>query len=103
MDSWREVAFDHGLTKYPLVGGHARVSCAPCHRRRVAAGRPAALRFAGVPQTCESCHREHQGLSAPLIDWGAGGETDPFRRSVNLTLTAIAGIAGATMRIPASF
>jgi hypothetical protein len=62
VDSWREVTFDHGLTKYALVGGHARVSCAPCHLRAVAPGRPAELRFAGVPQACESCHRDtHQG------------------------------------------
>ena len=41
VDSWREVAFDHGQTRYPLAGGHARVACAPCHRRGAAAGRPA--------------------------------------------------------------
>jgi hypothetical protein len=65
VDSWREVAFDHGLTKYPLVGGHARVSCAPCHMRTAAAGRPADLRFTGVSQACESCHRDpHQGQLA---------------------------------------
>ena len=65
VESWREIAFDHGQTKYPLVGSHTRVACASCHRRSVAAGRPAELRFAGVPQACESCHRDpHQGQFA---------------------------------------
>ena len=52
-------------TKYPLVGGHARVACAPCHRRTRAAGRPAELRFAGVPPGLRGCHRDpHQGQFA---------------------------------------
>jgi len=72
VDSWREVAFDHSQTKYPLVGSHARVACAPCHRRGETTGAPAAssaLRFAGVSRTCETCHRDpHRGQFK-----GAGG------------------------------
>jgi hypothetical protein len=63
VDSWREVTLDHGLTKYPLVGGHARISCAPCHLRTVAAcHRPeirngvAFVRYKPLPTTCRGCH-----------------------------------------------
>jgi hypothetical protein len=62
VDSWRQVAFDHAQTRYPLTGSHARVACGPCHRP---AGGPAPLRFAGVPLVCEGCHRDpHQGQFA---------------------------------------
>jgi hypothetical protein len=64
VESWRQVVFDHGQTRYPLSGGHARVACASCHRR-AEAGQPVGLRFAGVPQACESCHRDpHLGQFA---------------------------------------
>jgi hypothetical protein len=65
VDSWRQVAFDHAQTRYPLSGSHARVACTPCHRRSAAPGAPAVLRFAGVTQTCDGCHRDpHQGQFA---------------------------------------
>jgi hypothetical protein len=72
VDSWREVAFDHGQTRFALAGRHARVSCNGCHRR-AEAGRPTGpLRFAGVPRACAGCHRDpHQGQFA-----AAGGATD---------------------------
>jgi hypothetical protein len=64
VDSWRDVTFDHTQTRYPLSGSHARVACAPCHRR-AEGGQPARLRFAGVAQTCEGCHRDpHLGQFA---------------------------------------
>jgi hypothetical protein len=64
VDSWRQVAFDHAQTRYPLSGGHARVACAPCHRP-LDTGSPSRLRFAGVPRTCDGCHRDpHQGQFA---------------------------------------
>jgi hypothetical protein len=65
VESWRDIAFDHGQTKYPLVGAHARVACTPCHRRTASPGQPPELRFGGVPQACASCHRDpHQGQFA---------------------------------------
>ena len=68
VESWRQVAFDHGQTRYSLSGRHARVACVSCHRR-AQAGQSARLRFAGVPQACEGCHRDpHQGQFA-----GTGG------------------------------
>jgi hypothetical protein len=62
VESWREISFDHSRTKYPLSGRHARVACAPCHRRPEAAGEAHPLRFAGAPQSCDGCHRDpHRG------------------------------------------
>jgi hypothetical protein len=72
VDSWREIEFDHGQTRYPLSGSHARVACRRCHGRRDAAPATPPLRFAGVPRSCEGCHRDpHQGQFAR-----AGGGTD---------------------------
>jgi hypothetical protein len=63
VDSWRQVAFDHTQARYPLTGSHARVACGPCHGRRESATAP--LRFAGVPLSCDGCHRDpHQGQFA---------------------------------------
>jgi len=63
VDSWRQVTFDHAQTKYPLAGSHVRVTCVACHRRTE--GAETRLRFAGVPQACDGCHRDpHQGQLA---------------------------------------
>jgi hypothetical protein len=60
--SWRTVAFDHAQTKYPLTGRHTLVACDGCHRATGGATSPAALRFAGVSQSCEGCHLDpHRG------------------------------------------
>lgn len=66
VESWRQVSFDHGQTRYPLAGSHARVACTSCHRSADARkGAPVPLRFAGVPQSCDGCHRDpHQGQFA---------------------------------------
>jgi hypothetical protein len=42
-----DIAFDHDLTKYPLLGLHRVVSCAQCH---------ATLAFGRAPSTCIDCH-----------------------------------------------
>jgi hypothetical protein len=57
-DSWsRGISFDHDLTKFPLLGLHAIVSCAQCHRTEA---------FAGAPTDCNGCHAaqdvHHAGL-----------------------------------------
>jgi hypothetical protein len=68
VDSWRQVTFDHAQTRYPLSGSHARVACAPCHRR-AETGAAARLRFTGVPHACDTCHRDpHQGQFARARD-----------------------------------
>ena len=55
VDSWRDVAFDHAKTRYPLTGQHASVACGRCHAR--AAG-GTALAFKGAATQCDACHRD---------------------------------------------
>lgn len=40
--------FNHALTDYPLVGGHARATCAGCHGT--------STHFRTTPTACASCH-----------------------------------------------
>ena len=52
---WRtKVAFDHDLTKFPLIGLHAAVPCEECHRTGA---------YKDTPRTCETCHKDqrHEG------------------------------------------
>lgn len=52
---WRKkVAFDHDLSKFPLIGLHAAVPCEACHK---------SASFKGAPLACGSCHNDthHQG------------------------------------------
>lgn len=53
--SWHaKVAFDHDITRFPLIGLHAAVGCAACHRTKA---------FKEAPKSCSGCHadRHHQG------------------------------------------
>jgi hypothetical protein len=43
------VAFDHELTRFPLVGLHAAVRCEKCHQTRS---------YKGAPRACVSCHED---------------------------------------------
>ena len=40
---------------YPLLGGHARASCASCHVRDP---KLSTVRFSGSPRDCASCHKD---------------------------------------------
>jgi hypothetical protein len=55
-ESWRkDLAFDHDLTAFPLLGMHVVVGCGQCHATRA---------FAGTPHDCIACHRSsdvHKG------------------------------------------
>jgi hypothetical protein len=47
---WRQkVAFDHDLTRFPLIGLHAVVPCEGCHR---------SASFKDAPRVCASCHED---------------------------------------------
>jgi hypothetical protein len=46
-NQWREARFDHGLTKFPLEGGHVGVDCALCHP---------AEKYKKTIMTCRGCH-----------------------------------------------
>jgi len=53
--SWFEkVAFDHDLSRFPLIGLHAAVGCASCHRTKT---------YRDAPKRCVACHGDdyHQG------------------------------------------
>lgn len=56
---WRQaIAFDHDLTRFPLVGRHAQVGCDQCHRTKT---------FKDTPRACASCHKDtlHEGRLGP--------------------------------------
>src|SRR3990170_1010948 len=42
--------FDHGVSDYPLKGGHARVRCEECHRT--------GKKWREAPSGCMECHEE---------------------------------------------
>jgi hypothetical protein len=50
--------------------------CLACHgelKDRLARGAGLHGRIPAAQRACETCHREHQGRDAELIDWGPGG------------------------------
>ncbi|HBY08984.1 MAG TPA: hypothetical protein DEH22_14850 [Chloroflexi bacterium] len=54
----RMADFNHDLTTFPLIGDHAGIACADCHRD---------ARFTGIAVECAACHTEpkqHAGLFA---------------------------------------
>ncbi len=47
--NWQDdVFFDHGLTRFPLLGVHARTECGDCHDSHV---------FSDAPTACVDCHQ----------------------------------------------
>ncbi|MBR0550999.1 cytochrome C [Stakelama marina] len=53
--SWKKgLRFDHSLTRFPLLGAHARLQCSSCHVDQ---------RFTAKGITCASCHEDtfHRG------------------------------------------
>ena len=59
---WRQkVAFDHELTRFPLVGLHGAVACEECHRTP---------QFKDAPQACDKCHpdKHHEGRLGPQCE-----------------------------------
>jgi hypothetical protein len=62
VDSWRRVAFEHGTTRFPLVGGHVKPACIACHKKIEVGTARERIRFTGLPLVCESCHQDiHAG------------------------------------------
>jgi hypothetical protein len=45
--AWKQVRFDHGRTRFPLLGRHAAVECKACH---------ASPRYREAPTACAGCH-----------------------------------------------
>jgi len=67
-ESWSKVqTFDHSKTKFPLTGGHEKVTCAACHPNE---------KYKGVPLACSSCHQlqdVHQGKYGAKCEACHGG------------------------------
>lgn len=47
--SWKETTFDHGLTRFPLLGKHVKVDCKKCHTT---------VAFKDVSFDCVGCHEK---------------------------------------------
>jgi hypothetical protein len=53
--NWKENRFDHGKTRFALVGKHQAVKCDSCHKDQ---------KFKGTPDACLACHKKddvHKG------------------------------------------
>jgi hypothetical protein len=46
---WKDTRFDHGLSRFPLTGGHLIVKCKACHETP---------RYKDAPRDCFSCHKK---------------------------------------------
>jgi len=44
---WKTTTFDHGLTRFPLLGKHVKIECKECHK---------SVRFKDAKIACVSCH-----------------------------------------------
>lgn len=52
---WKTTRFDHGRTRFPLLGKHVKVECKACHESR---------RFKDAKRECLACHKKddkHKG------------------------------------------
>jgi hypothetical protein len=70
---WKKIKFDHNQTHFPLLGKHASVPCAECHRTPT---------FKDTPKACEACHKDtvHQGRLGANPKCGACHGADSWRR-----------------------
>lgn len=60
--SWRQkVTFDHDLSRFPLIGLHAAVTCEACHTSQA---------FKATPMACNICHKDahHEGRMGATCD-----------------------------------
>jgi hypothetical protein len=58
VESWRQLAFEHGATRFPLAGAHVKAGCATCHKK-VDVGTPRErTQFTNLPLVCADCHRD---------------------------------------------
>ncbi len=62
-EQWRIAQFKHQVTTFPLRGQHARNKCIDCHKQNGSNARRgvAYYQWAGLNQTCGSCHADHHG------------------------------------------
>ena len=53
---WKEISFDHNLTKFQLLGKHAQATCRDCHFKEVDGA--VKQQFANLASSCENCHED---------------------------------------------
>lgn len=83
VESWKEIAFNHSVTRFPLQGKHKVQSCRSCHVNNAVSlnnpgnqansqsGSQTVLHFTGLPSACGHCHAdEHAG------QFSANGSTE---------------------------
>ncbi len=59
LDGWRQVDFDHAVTKFALIGKHATTACTSCHTKiGTEAGQEERLRMTGASSECTACHKD---------------------------------------------
>ena len=56
----RMTSFDHSQSAFPLLGKHALVACADCHRISLSVAAPLTRSFESTPFKCHECHAEPQ-------------------------------------------
>ena len=54
---WNLVNFDHGKTKFALVGAHVKKGCCDCHFKKEPDGK-IRQEFAGMSVQCSNCHND---------------------------------------------
>ena len=47
--SWKDVLFDHGRSRFPLLGLHVKVECKKCHKTQL---------YRDSPSDCYACHKK---------------------------------------------
>jgi hypothetical protein len=60
-DRFKAQKFDHARSAFALTGKHATIECVTCHKSEVGSfpsGEGSAVRFKGMQETCQSCHRD---------------------------------------------
>jgi len=74
-NAWRTTKIDHARTAFPLVGRHATVACASCHKQNAMTVKPRSNTCAAChvdvhrgtfKQDCKSCHNESSFAKAPF-------------------------------------
>ncbi len=53
--AWRIASFDHGKTRFPLDGAHAKATCRACHAG-VTIGNRRTVRYRPLDTACKACH-----------------------------------------------
>jgi hypothetical protein len=57
---WNMASFDHGKTRFPLIGRHVRAKCVDCHKEKIVDGLKS-VQYRGLSSDCQSCHDEIHG------------------------------------------